>query len=181
MDKHGKNIVGVYQSEQEAVAAIDDLIKWGYDKSEISVIVKDQNYVDSITEETGTVAEDTTATGAITGGALGGATGLLAGLGALAIPGIGPIIAAGPIAASIMGALTGAGLGGLTGALIGLGIPDDDAKFYGKSVEEGKILVLVNKRDKPENDRVVNEEEIPLDVEPVNSKAGYKIKVTNKY
>ena len=192
MDKHGKNIVGVYQSEQEAIAAIDDLIKSGYDKSEISVIGKDDNYVDSITEETGTAAEDTAATGAITGGALGGATGLLAGLGALAIPGIGPIVAAGPIAASIMGALTGAGLGGLTGALIGLGIPDDDAKFYGESVEEGKILVLVNKRDNPDNNMVENEEEIPLDVEPVNSEAGYNIKdrnpglsnkfqVTNKY
>lgn len=98
MDKHGKNIVGVYQSEQEAIAAIEDLIKWGYDKSEISVIGKDQNHLDTITEETGTAVEDTAATGALTGGAIGGATGLLAGLGALAIPGIGPIVAAGPIA-----------------------------------------------------------------------------------
>ena len=179
MDKHDKTIVGVYRSDKEAIEAIEDLIKTGYDRSEISVIGKDINHVDSITEETGTTAGDTAATGAITGGALGGATGLLAGLGALAIPGIGPIIAAGPIAASMMGALTGAGLGGLTGALIGLGISDDDAKYYKESVEAGKILVLVNKRDMPENERVVNEEEIPLDVEPVNSEAGYKINVRN--
>ncbi|MFL6556304.1 MAG: general stress protein [Bacillus sp. (in: firmicutes)] len=172
MDKHEKNIVGVYQSEQEAIAAIEDLVKQGYSKSEISVIGKDHNHVDYVTEETGTAAEDTAATGAITGGALGGATGLLAGLGALAIPGIGPIVAAGPIAASIMGALTGAGLGGLTGALIGLGIPDEDAKYYGDSVKEGKILVLVNKRDYYTNDIVdfedqdERENEVPLDVEP---------------
>jgi hypothetical protein len=88
-------------------------------------------------------------------------------LGALAIPGIGPIVAAGPIAASIMGALTGAGLGGLTGALIGLGIPDDDAKSYGKSVEEGKILVLVNKRDVSAGGM---EKDIPVDVEPTADK-----------
>jgi hypothetical protein len=166
MNKHEKNIVGVYQSEQEAIAAIEDLVKWGYDKSEISVIGKDHNHVDYVTEETGTAVEDTAATGAITGGALGGATGLLAGLGALAIPGIGPIVAAGPIAASIMGALTGAGLGGLTGALIGLGIPDDDAKYYGESVEEGKILVLVKKREDSAHNMIDSEEENPLDVEP---------------
>jgi hypothetical protein len=179
MDKHGKNIVGVYQSEQEAIAAIEDLQKWGYDKSEISVIGKDRNDLDSVTEQTGTAVEDTAATGAITGGAVGGATGLLAGLGALAIPGIGPIVAAGPIAASIMGALTGASLGGLTGALIGLGIPDDDAKYYEESVEEGKILVLVNNRDNIDNNLDNNEEEIPLDVEPVTSEAGYNIKDRN--
>ncbi|WP_144551599.1 general stress protein [Bacillus sp. X1(2014)] len=167
MDKHGKNIVGVYQSEQEAIAAIEDLIKWGYDKSEISVIGKDHNHLDTITEETGTAVEDTAATGALTGGAIGGATGLLAGLGALAIPGIGPIVAAGPIAASIMGALTGAGVGGLAGALIGLGIPDDDAKYYQESVEEGKILVLVNKRDHTDKDMV---QEAPIDVEPTPDK-----------
>ncbi|MBV7505215.1 general stress protein [Bacillus sp. sid0103] len=164
MDKHGKNIVGVYQSEQEAIAAIEDLQKWGYDKSEISVIGKDPHHVDYVADETGTVAEETAATGAITGGALGGATGLLAGLGALAIPGIGPIVAAGPVAASILGAITGAGLGGLTGALVGLGIPDDDAKYYGESVEEGKILVLVNKRDHS------TQEDIPSDVEPTPEK-----------
>ncbi|MEH7074353.1 general stress protein [Neobacillus drentensis] len=165
MDKHGKNIVGVYQSEQEAIAAIEDLIKSGYDKSEISVIGKDHNHVDYVTEETGTAVEDTATTGALTGGALGGATGLLAGLGALAIPGIGPIVAAGPIAASIMGAITGAGVGGLAGALIGLGIPDDDAIYYQESVEDGKILVLVDKR---EHTNIDLEQETPLDVEPIN-------------
>jgi uncharacterized membrane protein len=152
MDKHEKNIVGVYDSEQEAIAAIEDLIRRGYHKEEISVIGKNLDHVTTVTEETGTVAEETAATGAITGGAIGGLTGLLAGIGALAIPGIGPIIAAGPIAATLMGTLTGAGLGGLTGALIGLGIPDDQAKYYGNSVNEGKILVLVRDRDFRDNE-----------------------------
>jgi uncharacterized membrane protein len=152
MNQNIRTIVGVYETEQEAITAIEDLIKQGYSKEEISVIGKNLNHVSNVTEETGTAAEETAATGAITGGALGGITGLLAGIGALAIPGIGPIIAAGPIATTLMGALTGAGVGGLTGALIGLGIPDDQAKYYGNSVKEGKILVLVKQRGYPAND-----------------------------
>ncbi|WP_084375163.1 general stress protein [Neobacillus soli] len=155
MDKQEKNIVGVYDTEQEAVAAIEDLIRQGYRKDEISVIGKSTEDVNSITEETGTAAEDTAATGALAGGAIGGVTGFLAGIGALAIPGIGPFIAAGPIAATLLGGITGAGLGGLTGALIGLGIPEDEAEHYGRSVEEGKILVLVKKRDYLAGDGVV--------------------------
>ena len=164
MIKHEKTIVGVYESEQEAITAIDNLINRGYKKEEISVIGKNQTDVSSITEETGTAAEETAATGAVTGGALGGVTGLLVGIGALAIPGIGPIVAAGPIATTLMGALTGAGVGGLTGALIGLGIPDEEAKYYGDSVKEGKILVLVNKHDDYLNHDM--EQEMPSDVEP---------------
>lgn len=143
MDKHEKNVVGVFDSEQEAIAAIDELLKRGYSKNEISVIGK---HTDHVTKETGTAVEESAATGAIAGGALGGVTGLLAGAGALAIPGIGPLIAAGPIAASIVGAVSGAGLGGLAGALVGMGIPDDEAEYYENSIKEGKILVLVEKR-----------------------------------
>lgn len=74
---------------------------------------------------------------------MGGVTGLLAGIGALAIPGIGPILAAGPIVATLTGVAVGAGAGGLVGGLIGLGIPEDEAKEYEGYVESGKILVLV--------------------------------------
>jgi hypothetical protein len=167
MDKQEKSIVGVYESEQEAITAIEALVNRGYNKEEISVIGKDHKHVDYVTDETGTEVEDTAATGAIAGGAIGGVTGLLAGLGALAIPGIGPIIAAGPIAASLTGALTGAGLGGLTGALIGLGIPDDEAEYYGKSVEDGKILVLVQNKVHHPYDVIDQEQEIPTDVEQI--------------
>ncbi|WHY00539.1 general stress protein [Neobacillus sp. DY30] len=146
MDKVEKNVVGVYETEQEAIIAIEKLVKEGYDKQDICVIGKDIKNVNYIADETGTVAEETAATGALAGGTLGGLTGLLVGVGALAIPGVGPIIAAGPIASSLIGAVAGAGLGGLTGALIAIGIPDDEAEYYGNSVKEGKILVLTKNR-----------------------------------
>jgi uncharacterized membrane protein len=149
MDKTEKNVVGVYETEQEAIIAIEDLVKQGYDKQDICVIGKDLKNVNHIADETGTVAEESAATGALAGGTLGGLTGLLVGVGALAIPGVGPIIAAGPIASSLIGAVAGAGLGGLTGALIGIGVPDDQAEFYGNSVKEGKILVLTKNRMTP--------------------------------
>lgn len=150
MNMHEKKVVGVYDTEQDAIAAIENLIKQGYYKEDISVIGKN---VDHVTDETGTAAEESAVTGVLTGGTLGGVTGLLIGAGALAIPGIGPIVAAGPIAASLMGILTGASIGGLTGALVGLGIPDEEAEYYGNSVKEGKILVLIEKSDTTFNDR----------------------------
>jgi Heat induced stress protein YflT len=152
MDRIEKNVVGVYDTEQEAIIAIEDLVKQGYDKQDICVIGKDLKNVNYIADETGTVAEESAATGALAGGTLGGLTGLLVGVGALAIPGVGPIIAAGPIASSLIGAVAGAGLGGLTGALIGIGIPDDQAELYGNSVKEGKILVLTKNRRTPNQD-----------------------------
>lgn len=152
MDRIERNVVGVYETEQEAIVAIEKLVKQGYDKQDICVIGKDLKNVNYIADETGTVAEETAATGAIAGGTLGGLTGLLVGVGALAIPGVGPIIAAGPIASSLIGAVAGAGLGGLTGALIAIGIPDDEAEHYGNSVKEGKILVLTKNRMTPNQD-----------------------------
>lgn len=155
MDKYMKNVVGVYDTEQEAINAIDRLLDQGYHKDEISVIGKN---VDHVARDTGTAMEETAAAGAAVGSALGGIPGLLAGAGALAIPGVGPFIAAGPIAAGLMGAVTGASLGGLTGALIGMGIPDDEAEHYENSVKAGKIIVLVEKRYDNRNDRnYVNE------------------------
>lgn len=147
MDNQNKNIEGVYDTEQEAILAVEDLKRQGYRAEEISVISKNREDVDFITEETGTKAGAGAATGAVTGGTLGGLTGLLAGVGALAIPGIGPIIAAGPIAATLTGVAAGAGVGSLTGALIGMGIPEDEAKIYDESVKEGKILVLVERKE----------------------------------
>jgi uncharacterized membrane protein len=143
MDNHTKNIAGIFETEQEAILAVEDLKRQGYNAEDISVISNNREDVDLITEETGTKAGEGAATGAVTGGTFGGLTGLLAGVGALAIPSIGPIVAAGPIAA----ALTGAGVGGLSGALIGMGIPEDEAKHYDKLVKEGKILVLVDKKN----------------------------------
>ncbi|UQZ36555.1 low temperature-induced protein [Paenibacillus sp. PK3_47] len=137
-------IVGVFDTEQEATRAIEGLQRQGITNDEISVITRDRDEMKSISEDTGTMAPEGVATGAATGGVVGGVTGLLAGIGALAIPGIGPILAAGPIVATLTGAAIGAGAGGLVGGLIGLGIPEDEAKDYEGYVDSGKILVLVD-------------------------------------
>lgn len=132
-------VVGSYETEEQAIRAIEELQQEGYNSEEISVLSKDKRETEAVAEETGTQAGEGAAAGAATGGVLGGLGGVLAGIGALAIPGIGPIVAAGPIAAG----LTGAAAGGLAGALIGMGIPDDEAERYETHFNEGKILVLV--------------------------------------
>ncbi|WP_151733090.1 YsnF/AvaK domain-containing protein [Paenibacillus tengchongensis] len=142
-----KKIVGVFYTEHEASSAIEDLKARGFQTEDISVIARNKDDVESISNETGTKAPEGIASGAATGGVLGGVTGLLAGIGALAIPGIGPIIAAGPIAATLAGAAVGAGTGGLVGGLIGLGIPEDEAETYDSYVDEGRILVMVDADD----------------------------------
>ncbi|MED1862246.1 general stress protein [Fictibacillus nanhaiensis] len=146
MNTHGK-VVGVFRTEDDAIDAIKELREQGYSDNEISVIAKDKKEVKHIHEETGSKAPEGAATGMATGGILGGLGGLLLGAGALAIPGIGPIVAAGPIAAALGGAAVGAGAGGIVGALVGLGIPENKAKEYEESVEEGDILVLVDAID----------------------------------
>lgn len=147
LNEHEKHIVGVYDNEQDAISAVEDLKRQGYAAEDISVIGKNNEEVEDINDATGTKTEEGLAAGAATGGVLGGLTGLLAGIGALAIPGIGPIVAAGPIAATLTGAAVGAGAGGLTGALIGMGIPEEDADRYEGYVNEGKILVVVERRE----------------------------------
>ncbi|WHY02597.1 general stress protein [Neobacillus sp. DY30] len=146
MYEHEKHLVGVYDSEQEVIQAVEDLKRQGYASEDISVIGKDKDVVKDINDTTGTTTEKSALTGAATGGALGGILGLLAGVGALAIPGIGPIVAAGPIAATLTGAAAGAGIGGLAGVLVGLGIPEDEADRYEGYVKEGKFLVVVERR-----------------------------------
>ncbi|WOV88960.1 general stress protein [Sporosarcina oncorhynchi] len=149
-----RHVVGYYHTEAEAVQAIEELKTQGYTSEDISIISKDHNQVNHIEEETGTHAADGAATGAATGGVLGGLGGVLLGIGALAIPGIGPIIAAGPIVAGITGAAAGAGVGGLAGALIGMGIPEEEANRYNEYFNEGKILVLVDGEYRNPNNRM---------------------------
>lgn len=139
-----KRIVGVFAAEYEASRAIEELKHQGCRTEDISIIARNTESVDTLRDESGTQAPEGMATGAATGGLLGGLTGLLMGIGALAIPGIGPIIAAGPLAATLAGAAIGAGSGGLVGGLIGLGIPEEEAKRYDNYVGEGRILVMVD-------------------------------------
>lgn len=139
-----RRIVGVFDTDQGAVKAIEDLKRQGYTTDEISVISKNRDDLNYVTDETDTKAPEGAAAGAATGGVVGGLTGLLAGLGLLVVPGIGPVLAAGPIAATLTGLVIGAGTGGIVGGLIGLGIPEDEAKRYDDDLDAGRILVLVD-------------------------------------
>ncbi|MGK7951067.1 MAG: DUF2382 domain-containing protein [Xenococcaceae cyanobacterium] len=144
-----KRAAGLYYSRDEAQEAVQELRDAGYDMDKVSVIAKDADKVagQETTKEIGNKADEGAATGAVAGGALGGITGLLVGLGALAIPGIGPILLAGAEATAIATTLAGAGIGaaagGLVGALIGLGIPEEKAKVYSDRVAKGSFLVMV--------------------------------------
>ncbi|WP_340007099.1 general stress protein [Paenibacillus sp. FSL K6-0276] len=139
-----KRIVGVFAAEYEASRAIEELKRQGCRTEDISIIARNKEHADTLRDESGTQVPEGMATGAATGGLLGGVTGLLMGIGALAIPGIGPIIAVGPLTATLAGAAIGAGSSGLVGGLIGLGVPEAEAESYNNYVDVGHILVMVD-------------------------------------
>lgn len=155
-------IFGIVKNDSQARTAVAELERAGFQSSDISVlsgsenqsgIVQDDVSVldDTATNKTrevghtnSTKAPEGATTGGLTGGVLGGAAGWLIGIGALAIPGVGPFVAAGPILAALSGAAIGAAAGGLTGALVGYGIPEYEAKLYAGKLEEGNILIGVH-------------------------------------
>lgn len=119
-----KAVIGLVPSYQQADLVVGQLQGVGFAPGDISVILPDQQGTRDFAVEKNTKAPEASAVGATTGGVLGGTLGVLAGIGSLAIPGLGPLIAAGPIMAALSGAAAGAALGGITGALVGLGIPE---------------------------------------------------------
>ena len=131
-------------SETQTRTIVENLHRSGFSTDDISVLFPDKGSTKDFAHEKHTKAPEGATTGASTGGVVGGALGWLAGVGALAIPGIGPFIAAGPIMAALSGAAIGAAVGGLAGALIGMGIPEYEAKRYEGKIKEGRILVSVN-------------------------------------
>ena len=142
----GKNTAayGIYKTRAEAEQAIDRLLASGFRSEDISVLLQDNVGTKDFAHEKHTKAPEGATTGAVAGGAIGGTLGLLAGIGALAIPGVGPLIAAGPIMATLAGVGSGGVVGGLIGALSGMGIPEYEAKRYEGRVKEGGILVSVH-------------------------------------
>jgi hypothetical protein len=142
----GKNTAafGIFKSRTQAESCIDALMSGGFRNDDISVLAPDQDTTKELATEKNTKAPEGTATGATAGGAVGGTLGLLAGIGALAIPGLGPFIAAGPIMGALAGLGVGAAAGGLIGALVGMGIPEYEAKRYEGRVKDGGILVSVH-------------------------------------
>jgi hypothetical protein len=138
-------VFGIYSTRTAVENATDSLINAGFPASDISVLLPESlgGPKDMGTEKS-TKAPEGTAVGVTTGGVIGGTLGLLAGVGLLAIPGLGPFIAAGPIMAGLAGLGVGGAVGGVTGALIGLGIPEFEAKRYEGRLKKGGILLSVH-------------------------------------
>jgi hypothetical protein len=142
----GKNtaVFGIYRNQIGVESAVDALKDAGFRNTDISVLFPENEGTKDFAHEKNTKAPEGAATGAGTGAVVGGTLGWLAGIGALAIPGIGPFIAAGPIVAALAGAGVGGAVGGLTGALVGMGIPEYEAKRYEGRVKNGGILLSVH-------------------------------------
>ncbi|MEO7327464.1 MAG: DUF3341 domain-containing protein [Minicystis sp.] len=148
-----KAVVGLVTSHGQAETVVSTLLKSGFSNNDISALFPDKEGTRDFAHEQNTKAPEGAVTGAGAGGAIGGTLGLLVGIGALAIPGLGPFIAAGPILAALSGAAAGATVGGITGALIGLGIPELEARQYEGKIKGGNILISVHVEDGNERAR----------------------------
>src|ERR1700694_4793078 len=135
----GKNtaVFGIYRNRSHAEQGVDALLDAGFRSEDISVLLPENVGTKDFAHEKHTKAPEGMATGAGTGAVIGGTLGLLAGVGALAIPGLGPFIAAGPIMGALAGIGSGGVVGGLVGALVGMGIPEYEAKRYEGMVKQG--------------------------------------------
>lgn len=142
----GKNtaVFGIYPTTELTERAVDILMRAGFASGDISALLPDRHSTQQFAHEKETKAPEGTATGATAGGVIGGTLGILAGIGSIAIPGLGPFIAAGPIMAGLAGLGVGGAVGGIVGALVGMGIPEYEAKRYEGQVKDGGNLVSVH-------------------------------------
>src|SRR3982074_1431837 len=142
----GKNtaVFGIYSSYGQVESVVDALRAAGFRNTDISVLFPENVGTKDFAHQKGTKAPEGAATGAGTGAVIGGTLGWLTGIGALAIPGLGPFIAAGPIMAALAGVGVGGAVGGITGALVGMGIPEYEAKRYEGRIQKGGILLSVH-------------------------------------
>jgi hypothetical protein len=137
-------VFGIYKVEDQAERAVDTLIAAGFPGSSISVLLPDTRSKRGFGHQENTRVPAGTAAGVTAGGVIGGTIGILAGVGALAIPGLGPLIAAGPIVAGLARAGVGGAIGGLVGALVGMGLPEYEATRYEGYMIDGGILLSVH-------------------------------------
>ena len=144
MENKKTAVFGIYTTVAAADLATDNLVKAGFSAADVSALLPENLGFKPIATEKNSKAPEGAATGAGSGAVLGGTLGLLAGIGALAIPGVGPLIAAGPIMAALAGVGVGGAVGGFTGALIGMGIPEFEAKRYEGRLKKGGILLSVH-------------------------------------
>lgn len=147
--KHDKKLAvfGLFETRAQLEAAIDGLITEGFRHADISALLPSAKDSQELAHEKHTKAPEGALVGASAGGAVGGTLGLLLGIGALAIPGLGPFIAAGPIVATLAGMGVGGAVGTLTGALVGMGIPEYEAKRYESVLHKGGALLTVHVTD----------------------------------
>ncbi|HLJ13122.1 MAG TPA: quinol:electron acceptor oxidoreductase subunit ActD [Bryobacteraceae bacterium] len=138
------SVFGIYRTSADADQGLDRLKAEGFRNRDISVLFPESAGTRELAHERKTKAPEGTVAGAGTGAAIGGALGWLAGIGALAIPGMGPFVAAGPIMGLLSGIGVGGALGGFTGALVGLGMPEYEAKRYEGRIRKGSLLVSVH-------------------------------------
>ena len=148
-----KAVFCIADSEMQAAEIVRSLKVAGFPANDISVLFPDKEGTRDFAHEKNTKAPEGATVGASAGGIIGGTLGLLAGIGVLAIPGVGPFIAAGPIMAALSGIAAGAAVGGIGGALIGLGIPELEAKRYEGKVKDGNILIAVHSENSEETKR----------------------------
>ncbi|MEP7125154.1 MAG: DUF3341 domain-containing protein [Byssovorax sp.] len=148
-----KAVMGLVANQAQAETIVADLQSMGFGSNAISALFPDKSGTRDFAHEHNTKAPEGAVAGAGAGGAIGGTIGLLAGIGALAIPGLGPFIAAGPILAALSGAAAGATVGGIAGGLVGLGIPEMEAKQYEGKIKGGNVLISVHVSNGEEQDR----------------------------
>jgi hypothetical protein len=146
-------VYGIANTTEQAESIVTKLQASGFSSSDISVLFPDKEGTRDFAHEKNTKAPEGATTGGLAGMGVGGTLGLLAGIGALAIPGVGPFIAAGPIMGALSGAAVGGATGGLIGALVGLGIPELEAKQYEGKVRAGNILIAVHAESRDERSR----------------------------
>lgn len=144
MASKNKAVFGIYKDRAGVELAVDALREAQFRETDISVLFPENVGTKDFGHEKGTKAPEGASTGAGTGAIVGGVLGWLVGIGALAIPGLGPFIAAGPIVAALAGVGVGGSVGGVAGALIGMGIPEYEAKRYEGRVKDGGILLSVH-------------------------------------
>lgn len=147
MSEKSKAVFGIYPSLTSVEIGVDELKSEGFRNTDISVLFPESAGTRDFAHEKNTKAPEGATAGAGTGVVLGGALGWLMGVGALAVPGVGPFIAAGPIVAALAGAGVGGTVGGIAGALIGMGIPEYEAKRYEGQVKSGGILLSVHSKN----------------------------------
>jgi hypothetical protein len=140
-------VICIAKSEEQATRIVDDLKAAGFSNNDVTVLLPDRAGSRDFAHEHHTKAPEGAATGAVAGGVTAGVLGWLVGIGTLAIPGVGPLIAAGPIMAALGGVAAGGAVDGLAGALVGFGIPEYEAKQYEGKIKNGNILISVHADD----------------------------------